>query len=76
MTDFCYLDASIGKELGLKEGHLALVRRNMTTTLDWRSENTHEDDTEILYTSWMNYLINSFANDFRIEGKHGSQDRV
>lgn len=35
--DFCHLDASIGRQIGLTYGHLALIRQDLTTNYDYWS---------------------------------------
>lgn len=55
---------------------MSLVRRNMTFDIDSRTQHVHEDDTQLLYDNWVSFLINSFVNDFRIEGKNSVQDQI
>lgn len=43
--DYCNLDINIAKELSLKEGHLALIRHDLSYNFDYWSEKTHEDNT-------------------------------
>lgn len=35
--DFCSLDASIGRQIGLTYGNLALIRQDLTTNFDYWS---------------------------------------
>ena len=51
------MDVEIAKELNLKEGDVALVRRNMTITIEGVTRNIHEDKKEAYYQAWMGYLI-------------------